>query len=305
MALRPLDGLGVGALAGQKQRAEGAQVVAADLLAPRVLLLDGAERRRRGEHRRHLVLGDHAPERAGIGRADRLALVQDGRAAVQQRRVADVRVAHHPADVGGSPERLARIDAVVVPHAPLERDHVPAVVAHHAFRRAGSARGVEDVERIGGLDGNAAGLAAARLRVGYRRGPVVVAAGNHVGLGHRPLQHQHGLRLVAGQLDGAVEQRLVGDDAAGLDAARRRQDGGRLGVLDARGKLRRGEAAEHHRVDGADAGAGQHGDHRFRHHRHVDDDPVALLDPQVLQHARPASPPRRAVRRRCRRASSW
>ena len=58
-----------------------------------------------------------------------------------------------------------------------------------------------------------------------------------------------------------------------------------LAVLDAGGKLRRGEAAEHDRVDRADAGAGQHGDHRLRHHRHVEDDAVALGDAQVLQHA--------------------
>ena len=59
----------------------------------------------------------------------------------------------------------------------------------------------------------------------------------------------------------------------------------RLGVVDAGGQLRRGEAAEHHRMDGADARAGQHGDHRLGHHRHVDDDAVALADAQVLQHA--------------------
>ena len=38
----------------------------------------------------------------------------------------------------------------------------------------------------------------------------------------------------------------------------------------------RGKAAEDHRMDGADAGAGEHGEHRLRHHRHVDDDAVAL-----------------------------
>jgi hypothetical protein len=38
------------------------------------------------------------------------------------------------------------------------------------------------------------------------------------------------------------------------------------------------EAAEDDGVDGADAGAGQHGDGQFRDHRHVDGNPVALLD---------------------------
>ena len=41
-----------------------------------------------------------------------------------------------------------------------------------------------------------------------------------------------------------------------------------------------GEAAEHHRMDRADAGAGEHADHRLRDHRHVEDDPVALATPR-------------------------
>jgi hypothetical protein len=39
-------------------------------------------------------------------------------------------------------------------------------------------------------------------------------------------------------------------------------------------------------VDGAEPGAGQHGDGRFRDHRHVDDDPVALLHALGLERAR-------------------
>ena len=52
--------------------------------------------------------------------------------------------------------------------------------------------------------------------------------------------------------------------------------GDRLGVVDAGGELVRGEAAEHDGMDGADPRAGQHRDDRLRHHRHVDDDAVAL-----------------------------
>ena len=35
------------------------------------------------------------------------------------------------------------------------------------------------------------------------------------------------------------------------------------------------EAAEHLGVDDPDAGAGQHGDGKLRHHRHVEGDPIA------------------------------
>ena len=147
--LGPFDGRRIGALAGEEQRAEVRQVVLREQLAVRVFLLDGAERGRRGEHRGALVLGDDAPERARVRRADRLALVEDRGAAVEQRRVDDVGVPDHPADVGGRPVHLAGLDAVVVLHRPGERDHVAAIVAHHALRDAGRAGGVEDVERVG------------------------------------------------------------------------------------------------------------------------------------------------------------
>jgi hypothetical protein len=57
-----------------------------------------------------------------------------------------------------------------------------------------------------------------------------------------------------------------------------------VGVEDAVLQGLRGEAAEHHRMHRADAGAGQHGHRRLRDHRHVDADPVALLDAAGLEH---------------------
>ena len=56
-----------------------------------------------------------------------------------------------------------------------------------------------------------------------------------------------------------------------------------LGVVDAAGERVGGEAAEDHRVRGADAGAGQHRDHGLGDHRHVDRDPVAGLDAELGQ----------------------
>src|SRR6267154_701661 len=54
----------------------------------------------------------------------------------------------------GSSFLMARnaVGAVKILHRPLQRDHVAAVVADHALRDAGGARGVEDIERIGGAD---------------------------------------------------------------------------------------------------------------------------------------------------------
>ena len=91
-------------------------------------------------------------------------------------------------------------------------------------------------------------------------------------------------RLDAGKPDRLVEQRLVLHDAAGLDAAARRKDQFRLGVLDPGRELFRGETAEHHRMHRADPRAGQHRKHRFRHQRHIEDDAVALGDAEIGHH---------------------
>ncbi len=48
----------------------------------------------------------------------------------------------------------------------------------------------------------------------------------------------------------------------------------------------RGEAAEHHRVHGPQAHAGQHGDDRLGNHRQVDDDPIPSVDALRPQHGR-------------------
>ncbi len=56
----------------------------------------------------------------------------------------------------------------------------------------------------------------------------------------------------------------------------------RLRVVDAGGELLRGKAAEHHGVHRADARAGEHRDHGLRHHRHIEDDAIALGDAEIL-----------------------
>ena len=175
------------------------EVVLREELALRVFLLDGAERGRRGEHGGAAVLGDHAPERAGVGRADRLALVEDRGAAVEQRRIDDVAVADHPADVGGRPIHLARLDAVEILHRPFERDHVAAVVAHHALRAARSCRRCRGcrADRSPRPARSRRDLRVDAARASRSAGPVVVAAGDQRRLGLRPLQDEAGVAACA------------------------------------------------------------------------------------------------------------
>ena len=190
-------------------------------------------------------------------------------------------MADRPSDVGRRPEHFARARCEDVPHAPRERDRVSAVVAHDAFGNARRARRVVDVQRIGGRHGDAFG----GLRARDRLVPVHVAAVHHRGAQLRTLQDEAVPRLMRGHLDRAVEQRLVLDDARGLDAAGRRQDHRRLRIVDSRREFLRREAAEDDGVDGPEPGAREHAEHGLRHLRHVDDDAVAFPDAVRAQRA--------------------
>ncbi len=133
---------------------------------------------------------------------------------------------------------------------------------------ARSAQGARLPAALGGLD---------------ERGPVAVAGLVHLRPDLRALIEDAGPRLVPGEGDREIEQRFVFDDPARLDAAARGQNDLRLGVVDAGRELPGGEAAEHHRMHGADPRAGEHGDDRLRNHRHIDQHPVARRDPEVVE----------------------
>src|SRR5438105_257730 len=154
-----------------------------------------------------------------------------------------------------------------------------AVVADDALRAPCRAARVEAVEGIGRGNRDA----GHGLRVFERLVPVRVPARGERGVLLRALEDDAaGLRAVLRDLERPIDERLVGDDpVARFEAARGGNDQLRLGVIDARRQLMRGEASEDHRVHGAEAGAGEHRHHRLGDHRHVDDDPVAATDALV------------------------
>src|SRR6266436_3531980 len=104
--LRPCHRVGIGAFPCKKESAKALEVVIRHPLSLRILLLDGAESRWRREQDAAIVFADHTPERTGIGRANRLALIENGRTAVQKRPIDGVAVADDPADVRSRPEHF-------------------------------------------------------------------------------------------------------------------------------------------------------------------------------------------------------
>ena len=83
-----------------------------------------------------------------------------------------------------------------------------------------------------------------------------------------------------------IQHRLVFNDFGYFDAAGCRHDDLGFGIFDAHRQFVRRKTAKHHGVNGAKAGNGIHGDQGFRHHGHVDDDTIALLDALRLEYTR-------------------
>ena len=277
--VEPVEGRRIQALAGQEQRLEATDVVLCHQLGVRILLLDGAKGGGRGEEALHPILADQSPEGAGIRGLHRLALVDHGGGAAQQRRIDDIGVADHPPHVRGGEEDLARRHVVDGLHGVGQRHGIAAGIAHHALGLAGGTGGVEDIERIAALDRHA----VSRCCPLDQGRPVMVDRRAQLGGVLLALQDHAGLGLVAALLDGGIDDRLVGQYPVALDAAGGGDHHLRLGVLDAHRQLVGREAAEHHRVNGPETGTGIHGDQGLGHHGHVDHHPVALLHAQVSQ----------------------
>ena len=94
------------------------------------------------------MLGNHPPECTGIRGAHGFSLVEDGRAAIEERAVDDIGMPDHPADIGSSPEDLAGLHAIDILHAPEQGNEMAAIIPEHPFGFSGSPRCVEEVERI-------------------------------------------------------------------------------------------------------------------------------------------------------------
>ena len=225
------------------------------------------------------MLVDDLPEARGVGIVRHALEHQRGRA-VGERTVDDIGVAGDPADIGRAPIDVA---VVIVEHILMRHrgEHeIAARGVQHALGLSRRARSVEDEERI--LRAHLLGrTVVADLGELLVEPEVAARRPRHLAAG--AADHEH-LLDAAHLLQGLVGIGLERNLAAAAQAFVGRDQEARLAVLDAAGERVRREAAEHHRMDGADARAGEHGVSRFRDHRQVDGDPVAALDAVRLQH---------------------
>ena len=186
----------------------------------------------------------------------------------------------HPADIRGRPIDLARIDAIDVLHRPFQRHQMPAGRPDNAFRHPGGTRGIKDIDRIVGVDLDTVG----RRAIAVRRRPFHVPTVDQRRLKHRALHDNAGVRLMRRSLNRPIQQRLIVDHPARLDATGSRDHQLWRRVLDPLCQLIGGETAENHRMHRPDPRAGQHRHHGFGDHRHIDNHPVAIADAVFQQH---------------------
>ena len=272
----PHPGLGIDPLADGAQQPQAREIATLDVLhAPLHERADGGGS---GVEDRRLLLLDDFPEAALVRGVGRPFIDQNARAGGQGA-VGHVAVPRDPAAVGGAPEEVV---VAQVKH-PLRRGLCPEQVAGgrvlDALRLSGRAAGVEDEERRLRIHGD-------RRRVGGHAGdevvPPDVAARHHVHGLAGPLEHDHvlhGRRFLQRLIDVFLE----GQSRSTPPAAVGGDHGHGLGVFIPVGDRLAGEPAEDHGVHRADPGAGEHRDHEFGRHRHVDRDDLAGLDPEFLQ----------------------
>jgi hypothetical protein len=210
-------GVRVEALPREEEIPQRTQVVARQVRPVGIFLADRPDRRRGGEERLDVMVRYHPPERARIGCADGLALIQHGGGSCQQRRIHDVGVPDHPAHIRGGPEYVDGADVVDVTHAPQQRHRVIAVVAHNALRFPCGARGVEHVEGVARRDRHGRHL----RRGGHQVLPVPVAALDQVAAQTVSLHDDAVPRFVHAGFDRRVEHRFVVDHPGRFDAAGR------------------------------------------------------------------------------------
>src|SRR5919201_4507517 len=122
-------------------------MAARPLLTP---LNERADRSRRGIKHADLVSVNHAPETVRLWEVGR-ALIHYGSRAVLQRAINDVAVTCHPANIGAAPVRVFVLEIEDPLRRYVSADGIPAGGVYHAFRFAGCAGGVQDVERVFGV----------------------------------------------------------------------------------------------------------------------------------------------------------
>ncbi|CCJ99693.1 hypothetical protein BN130_2403 [Cronobacter malonaticus 507] len=234
-----------------------------------------ANGRRRGIENIHLVLIHHLRHTVGGGPVRHAFKHQRGGAA-GERPVEQIAVASHPAHIGGAPVDIARMVVKGVEECGRCVNQIAAGSMQHAFRFTGRARGVENKQRIFGVH-----LDGLMMRAGFlhQLAPPEIASFMPFDVSAGAFQYHNMFHAGdAGVFQRVIDVFLQRNGTSGSHAFIGGDNETRAGVDNASGDGLRRKAAENNRVHRANAGAGEHRDGGFRHHRHIDSDHIAFLN---------------------------
>ena len=145
----PHPGFWIDRLADRPQQTQTVELV---LLRPFVApFYERADRRGRGVKDIHFVPVDNAPETVRLGKIRRAFIHQAG-SAIEQRSVDDIAVASNPADIGSAPIGIFFLQIENPLGCDVDSNRVTRRCVHHSLRLAGRSRGIEDVERVLGIE---------------------------------------------------------------------------------------------------------------------------------------------------------
>ena len=201
--------------------------------------------------------------------------------AIGERAVDDVAMAGDPADVGGAPIDVFIAEVENVFRGGVGAGQVTAAGVEDPFRFSGGSGRVKDEERMFGIEsrcGRGTGLAGDGFM------PPDVAADGHVDFLGGAFEDDDFFDRVRADGEGGIDVIFQWDDFSTAPAAIGGDDKGRSGIGNTVGDGGGGKPAKNHAVYGAEAGAGQHGNGGFRHHGHVNNDPVFGLNALGGQH---------------------
>ena len=191
-------------------------------------------------------------------------------------------MAGDPADIRSAPEHVGVLETEHPFGRGIHLRQVATGRVENAFRLAGRARRIEDVERIFRIHrfgGAFPGRARHQLR------PPQVATGLERHRLARPTQH-HDVLDAGRRRQRVVDVLFQRHNRAAAIAAIRRDQHLRARVVDPVAQRFCGEAAKYDSVNRADTRAREHRDGDFGDHREIDRDAVTAPHAQALQHVR-------------------
>lgn len=250
-------------------------------LGPDVLVASALQQTQsRGRHveMRNLVLLNNVPvpRKRRVGRR---AFKDDRRNTKKERCIDDICVAGNPTNVAAAEVAVPIVDIEDVLSRGRRTHEVSARRMHDTLGLPRRAGGVEEEKRVLRVDGNGREVGGPLLDLLV---PPKVAALGEGDVGAGALVHQD-VRHAGALLQGVVDDLLGADQLAAALPLVRGDDDPAAGIDDAVAEGVGREAGEDDRMDGAETGAGQHGDNSFGDHGHVDGDGVALADAHLLE----------------------